>query len=196
MEDVAWKEDSVSLSRSVGLPTVTRVSSREEKITLREAMPEELIALNSDCINNLDLSPAQRVIEKLLQEGALASHEQQLRFEIDYPRDPSDPRELSEIPEVRLWFIRLDAYYPWLPFLLDWKAGELARYAAMLVPHQFHRTEGIQYNLEALEIFVMQKIFVLNNWLKEQGIPSQSRSQSMAQLLGYELDSTFFDLIE
>jgi hypothetical protein len=153
------------------------------------------IALNLDCINNLDLSPAQAVIDKLLQEGKVASHEQQLRFEIDYPRDPTDPRELSEIPEIRLWFIRLDAQYPWLPFLLDWKEGELARYVAMLVPHQFHRTEGIRYNPEALEIFVMHKIFVLTNWLKEQGIPSQTRSQSMAQMLGYELDSTFFNLI-
>jgi hypothetical protein len=47
-----------------------------------------------------------------------------------------DPRELSEFPDIRLWFLRLDATYPWLPVLLDWRAGELARYAAMLVPHQ------------------------------------------------------------
>ena len=154
------------------------------------------IALNSDCINNLDLSPATIVINQLLHEGAYASQEQQLRFEIDFPRDPTDPRELSEIPEVRLWFIRLDVCYPWLPFLLDWKAGELARYAAMLVPHQFSRSEGIQYNPEALEIFVMQKIFVLTSWLQEQGIPNQTRSQSMAQMLGYEIDISFFDMIQ
>lgn len=154
------------------------------------------IALNTKCINTLDLSPAQTVIEKLLNEGAIASYEQQLHFEIDYTRDPTDPRELSEIPEVRLWFIRLDACYPWIPFLLDWKGGEFARYAAMLVPHQFNRTEGIHYNPEALEIFVMQKVFVLTNWLQQQGIPSKSRAQSMAQMLGYELDDAFFDLIE
>lgn len=154
------------------------------------------ITLTADCLNNLDLSPVQTVIEKLHQEGAIASQEQQLCFEIDYPREPEDPRELSEIPEVRLWFIRLDACYPWLPFLLDWKAGEFARYTAMLVPHQFNRTEGIQYNPEALEIFVMQKVFVLSNWLQAQGIPSQSRLQSMAQLLGYDLDSAFFDLLQ
>ncbi|NEO96289.1 MAG: chlororespiratory reduction 6 domain-containing protein, partial [Moorea sp. SIO3G5] len=65
-----------------------------------------------------------------------------------------------------------------------------------LVPHQFSRTEGIQYNSEALEIFVMQKIFVLSQWLKQWGIQSQSRLKSMAQLLGYELDDTLFDLIE
>lgn len=153
------------------------------------------IALNSEHLQNLDLSPAQTVIEKLLQEGTIASHEQQLGFDLDFPREPEDPRELSEIPEVRLWFIRLDAKYPWLPFLLDWKAGEFVRYTAMLVPHQFSRTEGIQFNPEALEIFVMQKIFVLTDWLEKQEIPSQSRLQSMAQLLGYELDSAFFDML-
>jgi hypothetical protein len=153
------------------------------------------ITVNSECINNLALSPAETVIEKLLKEEAITSHEQQLHFEIDYPREPEDPRELSEIPEVRLWFIRLDARYPWLPFLLDWKAGEFARYTAMLVPHQFSRAEGIQYNPEALEIFVMQKVFILTEWLQHLGIPSKFRLTSMAQTLGYELDDAFFDLI-
>jgi hypothetical protein len=32
--------------------------------------------------------------------------------------------------------VRLDAAYPWFPVVVDWRAGELARYAAMLVPHQ------------------------------------------------------------
>lgn len=153
------------------------------------------IALNSDHINNLDLSPARTVIEKLLQEGTISSQEQQLRFEVDFPREPEDPRELSEIPEVRLWFIRLDAVYPWMLFVLDWKAGELARYVAMLVPHQFSRRDGIQYNPEALEIFVMQKVFVLTDWLPQMGISSQSRLKSMTQMLGYELDDSFFSLI-
>ncbi|MBD2182563.1 CRR6 family NdhI maturation factor [Planktothrix sp. FACHB-1355] len=153
------------------------------------------IAVNSDYLNNLDLSPAERVIEKLLQEGAIASSEQQLHFEIDYTREETDPRELSEIPEVRLWFVRLDARYPWLPFLLDWKAGELARYAAMLVPHQFSRKDGIQYNPEALEIFVMAKLFVLTDWMKNRGVESRSRLKSMAQMFGYELDDGLFDLL-
>lgn len=153
------------------------------------------IALSSDCLHSLDLSPAATVIENLLQEkSAIASHEQQLRFDMDYPREPEDPRELSEIPEVRLWFIRLDARYPWLPFLLDWKAGELARYTAMLVPHQFSPKEGIQYNPEALEIFLMHKLFVLTDWMQQLGIPSKSRLKSMAQLLGYDLDDSLFDL--
>lgn len=154
------------------------------------------IALTADQIQNLDLSPVQKQIEVWLQEEAIASYEQQLSFDIDYPRPPEDPRELSEIPEVRMWFIRLDSRYPWLPFLLDWKAGELARYAAMLVPHQFSRKEGIQYNPEALEIFLMQKIFVLTDWLQKLGIPSHSRLKSMGQTLGYDLEDSLFEFLE
>jgi hypothetical protein len=150
------------------------------------------IALDTDSVNNLDLSPAVTVIEELLQEGVIASHEQQLCFDINYPLEPGDPREFSEIPELRLWFVRLDAKYPWVIFLLDWKTGEFARYTAMLVPHQFSAKEGIQYNPEALEIFLMHKIFILGDWLQQQGIPSQSRLKSMAQMLGYELDDAFF----
>jgi hypothetical protein len=76
---------------------------------------------------------------------------------------------------------------------LDWKSGELARYVAMLVPHQFHRTEGIQYNPEALEIFLMQKIFILDHWFTQNNLPSKSRLMAMAQMLGYDLDDTFFE---
>lgn len=153
------------------------------------------IAIDAQHINNLDLSPVETVIDKWVAERDLAQYEQQLQFEIEYPREEFDPREISEIPEVRLWFIRLDSCYPWLPFLLDWKAGELARYAAMLVPHQFHRSEGIQYNPEALEMFLMGKIFVLTDWLKQQEIPSKSKLMAMSQMFGYDLEEAFFDVI-
>ncbi len=150
------------------------------------------IYLNPTCLENLDLSTARIVIEKLIQDPV--ANEQQLRFDISYPRIDDDPRELSEIAEVRLWFIRLDAAYPWLPYFLDWQ-GELSRYAAMLVPHQFSSQEGIQFNPEALEIFVMSKIFVLLAWLDQQGIEAENKLRSMAQVLGYEIDSTLFQLL-
>ncbi len=153
------------------------------------------IILNSQSIHQLDLSPAQKMIDPILEEGAITDYEQKINFEVDYPCSPEDPRELSEIPEIRLWFIRVDAYYPWLPYLLDWKGGELARYTAMLVPHQFHPTEGIQYNPEALEIFLMSKIFTLTQWLKQQSIPSTSKLKAMSQILGYDLDEGLFELI-
>ncbi|KRH96687.1 CRR6 family NdhI maturation factor [Cylindrospermopsis raciborskii CHAB3438] len=154
------------------------------------------IQVGRDSINNLDLSPALKVIESILQKESIISQEQQLRFDIDYPRQDDDPREISEIPEIRLWFVRLDAQYPWLPFLLDWKSGELGRYTAMLVPHEFHKKEGIQYNPESLEIFLMHKIFILSNWLKQNQIPARFRLKSLAQMLGYELEDGFFEMID
>ncbi len=147
-------------------------------------------------IFNLDLSPVSKLVEDWLSTGSIAAQEQQLSFTIDFPQEPTDPRELSEIPEIRLWYIRLDAQYPWIVFLLDWKGGEFARYVAMLVPHEFHRTEGIQYNPEALEIFVMQKVFILTNWLEKQGMGGKARVQGMAKMLGYELEDDFFTLIK
>lgn len=153
------------------------------------------IVLPNNSINSLDLSPATTIINKILDEGDLVSKEQQLRFDIKYDLESGDPRELSEIPEVRLWFIRLDAKYPWLPFLLDWQSGEFVRYTSMLVPHQFSSKEGIQYNPEALEIFLMHKSFILKDWLENLDIPSQSRIKSMAKLLGYDLDDELFKML-
>ena len=151
------------------------------------------LALDKETINHLDLSAAQTQIDLMLKN--LAVHEQQLKFEIDYKQEDNDPRELSEIPEIRLWYVRLDAAYPWIPYLLNWQEGELARYVAMLVPHEFNRSEGIIFNPEALEIFVMNKIFVLSDWLKQQEISGRSRLKSMAKLFGYELDDSFFEMI-
>jgi hypothetical protein len=149
------------------------------------------IHLNLACIEAIDISPARIAIAKALPNIA----ETQLRFEILFPRTADDPRELSEIPEIRLWFVRLDAAYPWLPYVLDWKNGELTRYAAMLVPHQFTKVDGIEFNPEALQIFVMQKTFVLHTWLKERGVTNWAKLQQMSQTLGYEIAKEFFDLL-
>ncbi|MEM8804489.1 MAG: CRR6 family NdhI maturation factor [Cyanobacteria bacterium P01_G01_bin.38] len=160
------------------------------------------IALTPPLLQTLDLGPAEAVLAPLIEaQGGEPSL--RIRFEIDYPREPSDPRELSEIPEVRLWFIRLDSRYPWLPYYLDWESGELARYTAMLVPHQFG-PDGIRYNPEGLEIFVMQKIFVLSQWLRDgQGLArgdhrnfeGRSKLKLMLKTLGYELDDGLFELL-
>jgi hypothetical protein len=153
------------------------------------------IVISLESIQNLDIGSVTQIIDRWRENGELAAHHQDLQLEIDYPRPPDDPRELSEVPEVRLWFIRLDSCYPWFLYLIDWKGGELGRYAAMLVPHQFSQREGIQYNPEALEIFVMQKLFICKDWLKNNGIESTSTLKSMAQMFGYDLDDNFFRMI-
>lgn len=151
------------------------------------------VIVTAENIALVDTHSAEETIDRLLEQWQ--QYEKKLQFEIQFPREPMDPRELSEIAEIRLWFIRLDAKYPWLPLLLDWQSGELARYVAMLVPHQFHPKDGIQFNPEALEIFVMQKVFVLMNWLKAQGMQGRSRVQGMTQMLGYELEDEFFQVL-
>jgi hypothetical protein len=157
------------------------------------------ITLTTEQVEQLDITAAQTQIEALLEQARLGKAgvpEQTLRFQIEIAREPGDPRELSEIPEVRLWFIRLDATYPCLPLVLDWQAGELGRYVAMLVPHQFHPKDGILYNPEALEIFVMQKIFVLIAWLQQRGLEKgRSRLKAMTQLLGYEVEDGLFEVL-
>ena len=152
-----------------------------------------VISVQATQIHTVNTVEAEATIDRLM--GELLASEKKVQFDITFDREATDPRELSEIAEIRLWFIRLDAKYPWLPFLLDWQAGELARYVAMLVPHQFHIKEGIQFNPEALEIFVMQKVFILMAWFKLQGIPGRSRVQAMTQMLGYELEDAFFDVL-
>lgn len=161
-----------------------------------------VIQLTADSINQLNLIVAEAVIKTWLTTQVSdrpgqdwIDQDQRIGFTIDYPRDPSDPRELSEIPEIRLWFVRLDARYPWLPLALDWEAGELGRYTAMLVPHQFSPTTGIQYNPEALELFMMQKVFVASDWMKQRGSVSATKLKFMTQMLGYELDDGFFELL-
>ena len=152
-----------------------------------------IISVQAAQIHTVNTIEAEVTIDRLMSD--LLTAEKTVQFDITFEREATDPRELSEIAEIRLWFIRLDAKYPWLPFLLDWQAGELARYVAMLVPHQFHIKEGIQFNPEALEIFVMQKVFILMAWFKLQGIPGRSRVQAMTQMLGYELEDAFFDVL-
>ncbi len=148
------------------------------------------IALNPSQLTQLDLSPAVEAIAPILAAPNPEPYHNHIRFTIDFPRDPTDPRELSEIAEIRLWFLRLDAQYPWLPFCLDW-SQELARYTAMLVPHQFSRTEGIQFNPEALEIFITSKIFTIHHWLGGKGVKNYGKLQAMTQTLGYGLEDQF-----
>jgi hypothetical protein len=144
---------------------------------------------------SLNIEAADRSVTDLQAAGLMAVLAAKLQFQIDWQGAADDPRELSEIPEVRLWFIRLDAKYPWLPLALDWQSGELTRYAAMLVPHTFNRQTGILYNPEALEIWVMNKIFTTTTWLHQQGSNDYQPVKFMAKTLGYELDRGLFDLI-
>ncbi|ERN05473.1 protein CHLORORESPIRATORY REDUCTION 6, chloroplastic [Amborella trichopoda] len=157
------------------------------------------IVLDNDILRRLDLSP----VCSLMGESTQAIDPKELLqrtvgFTINYEReDSSDPRELSEFPEIRLWFVRLDASLPWLPVVLDWRAGELARYTAMLVPHQMSLRLGVVFNPEALELFVMKKVFIVYSWLKHHNIPKPKlKTSDMARMLGFGIGDELYDLID
>ncbi|EKV03417.1 hypothetical protein Lepto7375DRAFT_5715 [Leptolyngbya sp. PCC 7375] len=153
-------------------------------------MPQSIV-IDAAHLQTLDLTMAQSTLSQVDWKTDF-----KLSFAIDYPREANDPRELSELPEVRLWFIRLDSQYPWLPLFLDVESGELGRYAAMLVPHQFSPLDGIRYNPEALEIFVMGKVFTIAQWLKDNQIDGIEKLKLMVRTLGYELDDGLFELLQ
>ncbi|ESQ39440.1 hypothetical protein EUTSA_v10001598mg [Eutrema salsugineum] len=158
------------------------------------------VVIDNESIRRLDLSPFQTGTGITSPSRAEPREylERTIGFTINYKREEAgDPRELSEYPDIRLWFVRLDAMYPWLPLLLDWRAGELARYAAMLVPHQMSLRMGVVFNPEALELFVMNKVFVVYPWLKLHGVPKpRLKTSHMARMLGFGLGDELFDLID
>ncbi|GAB4828198.1 Protein CHLORORESPIRATORY REDUCTION 6, chloroplastic [Ancistrocladus abbreviatus] len=159
------------------------------------------VVIDNDAIRSLDLSPFQTATGITSPSSSVDPKEyleRTIGFTIKYTRDdPYDQRELSEFPDIRLWFVRLDAAYPWLPVLLDWRAGELARYAAMLVPHQMSGRMGVVYNPEALELFIMNKVFVVYTWLKQNNTPKpRLKTGDMARMLGFGIGDELFDLVD
>eukprot|EP00897_Mesotaenium_endlicherianum_P002965 jgi/Mesen1/2697/ME000167S01849 len=165
------------------------------------------ITIDNKMIRDIDLTAAHEVLRSFVARVGdnVSEPEGNIRdlldstvgFTINYTRDdPLDPRELSELPDVRVWFVRLDTAYPWLPAVLDWRAGELARYAAMLVPHQMSRKMGIVYNPEAMELFGMKKYFTVYEWLRAQKHPNpDARVKDMMKVLGFTIDDIVYDIL-
>ncbi|MCO5600834.1 hypothetical protein L7F22_054949 [Adiantum nelumboides] len=165
------------------------------------------IVINNDIIKRLDLSPAHEILRGYQPGGdALGPYSQGIKhllertigFIVNYvPEDPYDIRELSEMSDVRLWFVRLDATYPWLPVLLDWQSGELSRYTSMLVPHQISRKLGVVYNPQALQLFLMKNLFVCLQWLQACKVPEATQMVSnMSEALAFKVETEFFEQLE
>ncbi|MFZ4804594.1 MAG: CRR6 family NdhI maturation factor [Synechococcus lacustris] len=148
------------------------------------------IAVGAAQLRQLDLTPLAPLAA--LPIGQLLAQEDKIQLSLDWPRDEADPRELSEIPECRLWSLRADAQHPWLPLLLERSSGQLSRHVAMLVPHSFSRTEGIRFDADALSLWISHRLFLLDHWGQQHQIPLRGRLGQMAAVLGFELDPAFW----
>lgn len=159
---------------TASLPTSLRVSA------------DDIRALNISCLDPWN----QASVTDLL---SLAG---QLTIELEWPRDENDPRERSEIPELRLWSLRADALCPWLPLVLERSGGDLVRHVAMLLPHGFHPQEGIRFVQDSLDLWVTHRLFQLDAWSLEGGLNCRQGLGQMAAVLGFELDPAFWTLLD
>ena len=154
----------------------------------------EPVQINADEIRRLDLTPLQpwssQPLQSLLELGPA------LELQFYWPRDPSDPRELAECPEPRLWALRADANYPWLPLLLERDQGSLIRHVAMVVPHSFNSSEGLRFEPQALELWITHRLMQLDDLCRSKlGLSQRGNLSQMAASLGYELDAGFWTLL-
>jgi hypothetical protein len=153
--------------------------------------PEPRLTLDAPAIRGLRLERLAAWAD--LDPAALLAAAGRLEIAFDWPREADDPRELSEIPELRLWSLRADALLPWLPLVLDRSSGQLTRHVAMLLPHGFSRTEGIRFAPESLELWLTHRLFLLDDWLRQAGLNGRAGLGQMAAVLGYELDPGFWN---
>lgn len=57
--------------------------------------------------------------------------------------------------------------------------------------------KGVVFNPEALELFVMNKVFVVYSWLKQHDVPlPRLKTKDMARMLGFGIGDELFDLMD
>jgi len=154
------------------------------------AHPPVLVTASAAQIQALDLSPLSPIASLPLAQ--LLPLSGQVELTLHWLTAPEDPRELSEIPEVRLWSLRADAELPWLPLLLERSSGTLARHVAMLLPHGFSRHEGLQFAPGSLELWISHRLFQLDALARSGALDCRQGLGQMAAVLGYELDPGFW----
>jgi hypothetical protein len=149
------------------------------------------LVITAEQIRRLDLSPLEEWAQ--LAPADLIGRAGSLELHYEWPRQSEDPRELSEIPELRLWSLR--AVHPWLPLLLQRSGGEITRHVAMLLPHGFSRNEGIRFAPESMELWITHRIFLLDAWAHAAGLSCRQGLEQMAAVLGFELDHQFWAVL-
>ena len=153
-----------------------------------------VVHLDHQAIQRLDLRPMAPLWRRSAAE--LLALEGQVELAVAWDRPPGDPRELSQIPDVRLWHLHVDQHCPWLPLLLERGTGQLGRYVAMVVPHDFSAGEGIRFHPEALELWVTARLMLLDRWCRSHGLSGRRRLEQMAAVLGFAPEPSFWSLVD
>jgi hypothetical protein len=154
---------------------------------------DAVVEVSAARIQDLDLAPLAPLAS--LPPAELLARAGTLELLLDWPRQAEDPRELSEVPEVRLWCLRADAIHPWLPLVLERGGGSLVRHVAMLLPHGFSRNEGIRFAPESLELWITHRLFLLDDWSRRAGLDCRRGLDQMAAVLGFEVDPGFWSTV-
>ena len=149
-----------------------------------------LIHISAEQIRALDMAPLQEL--RQLSAAALLELEDSIALQLEWPRADDDPRELSEVPECRLWSLRADALYPWLTLLLQRSDGQLSRHVAMQVLHEFSRNEGLRFDPDDLSLWISHRLFWLDDWGNQQGLALRGRLGQMAAVLGFNVEAGFW----
>ena len=149
-----------------------------------------VISVSAEQIRSLDMTPLGALRQH--SAAALLELEDAVALQLDWPRAEDDPRELSEVPECRLWSLRADALCPWLALLLQRSDGQLSRHVAMQVLHEFSRTEGLRFDPDDLSLWISHRLFWLDNWGTQQGFSLRGRLSQMAAVLGFNVEAGFW----
>ncbi|MCP9849294.1 CRR6 family NdhI maturation factor [Cyanobium sp. Morenito 9A2] len=156
--------------------------------------PPSIIQVDPAAIRGLDLTPL--VPWTSLGAAELLALGPVLDLQFDWPLQEGDPRERSEIPELRLWSLRADALHPWLPLVLERSGGQLARHVAMLLPHGFSASEGLGFAPGSLELWITHRLFQLEAWGAREGVLCRANLDQMAAVLGYALEPAFWTVLD
>ena len=149
-----------------------------------------VISVSAEQIRSLDMTPLGALQQH--SAAALLELEDAVALQLNWPRAEDDPRELSEVPECRLWSLRADALCPWLALLLQRSDGQLSRHVAMQVLHEFSRTEGLRFDPDDLSLWISHRLFWLDDWGTQQGFSLRGRLSQMAAVLGFNVEAGFW----
>lgn len=139
-------------------------------------------------VKNMDLLPALSTLR-----GLMATRERVIQFrdrvDIAFSGYDTDPREVFEIPEIRLFMRQLDEQFPfWFYFLNKRQGSSPVRTVAMCLCDSTRTPAGVNTDSVQLARFVMNHLGAMNHVFDAYGLDeadNEHMSEQIAELLCY-----------